>query len=153
MAETTDDQHEQKPLSQKTPTELKREARARLRRLDPATAAALVDEAVAKKVTSSFSGFAAFIRERAIVGLAVGFVIGAQVQSVVKQFIASFVDPLFKLLVPGNTTLSQSVWKAPHGASFGWGAFVYQLLDLLFVLSTIYAVIKLFRLDRLEKKN
>jgi hypothetical protein len=44
------------------------------------------------------TGFIDFLREHAIVALAVGFVIGTQVQSVVKQLVASFISPAFSLL-------------------------------------------------------
>jgi large-conductance mechanosensitive channel len=98
------------------------------------------------------SGFVSFLREHAIVGLAIGFVIGTQVQGVVKQLIASFIDPLFKLLL--GQALSQRTFTAhwhTRAASFGWGAFVYGLLDFLFVLATIYVVVKVLNLDKLDK--
>jgi len=94
----------------------------------------------------------AFLREKAIVGLAIGFVIGTQVQGVVKSFIADFVDPFFRLVIPGNQNLSQHQWVV-YGAQFKWGDMVYQVLDFLFIVLVIYMVIKLFRLDRLDKKS
>ena len=145
-----------KPLDQKTDLELQREARARLKRLDPTTAAKVLEEAVSKKVSQSASGFVTLIRERAVVGLAIGFVIGTQVQTVVKQFITSFVDPLFKLLVPGNTALQDRVWHtnfAGHTADFQWGALMYSLLDFLFIILVIYIVLRLFKLDQLDKQQ
>lgn len=100
-------------------------------------------------------GFVEFLRERAVVGLAVAFVLGTQVQTVVKQLIASFVDPLFQLLFSGNKTLSTRTFTLHFDgryANFGWGALVYTLIDFLFVAFAIYAVIKLFQLDKLDKK-
>ena len=148
-----------KPLDQKTDTELKREAKSRLIRLNPGAAAALVEETLSNTVNHSTSGFIDFLREKAIVGLAVGFVIGAQVQAVVKQFIASFVDPLFKLLT-GNQALSDLKWsvhlnghKAADTADFAWGGFVYSLLDFLFIVFIIYIVIRVFKLEQLDKKT
>lgn len=145
----------QTPLSQKSDAELKREAKARLRHLDPATATEIVNDVVGKQVAGSVLGFVNFLREHAIVGLAVGFVIGTQVQTVVKQFITSFIDPLFKLLLPGDQALSARTFRLyfdGRHADFGWGAAVYVLLDFLFVAVTIYVVIKIFKLDRLDKK-
>lgn len=148
MADTT-------KLDEKSDAELKRETRARLKRLSPAATAELVNEAVSKKVVSPFTGFITFLRERAVVGLAIGFVIGTQVQAVVKQFITSFVDPLFALVIPGNKTLSDQTWAIHLGnrhAVFGWGAVAYALLDFIFILVIIYAVLKILQLDRLDKK-
>jgi large-conductance mechanosensitive channel len=97
-------------------------------------------------------GFVGFLREHAVVGLAVGFVIGAQVQTVVKQLIASFIDPLFQLLLGHNLSTTTFTWHF-HGrhANFGWGSFVYILLDFLFVLVAVYAVIRIFKLEEFDK--
>jgi large conductance mechanosensitive channel len=99
-------------------------------------------------------GFANFLREYSVVGLAVGFVAGSQVAVVVKQLVSSFVDPLFVLLV-GKTLTSRTFTLHWHGrhANFGWGSFVYALLDFIFILITIYAAIKLFKLDRFQKQE
>ena len=102
--------------------------------------------------TKTLNGFVSFIRENAVVGLAVGFVIGAQVQSVVKQLIASFVDPLFQLLF--GQALSQRIAVFHfngHTADFAWGSFAYVLIDFLFVLLTVYFIIKILKLDKLDK--
>lgn len=127
-----------------------------MRRLDPAMAATVMDEVVGKHVGGSVNGFVAFLRERAVVGLAIGFVIGAQMQVVVKSLIDSIVTPLFQLIVPGNRTLPDRVWSVHVGgaaAEFKWGALVYALLNFLFVVITIYIVLRLFKLDRLDKKD
>lgn len=102
--------------------------------------------------SKTFGGFISFLRENAVVGLAVGFVIGAQVQSVVKQLIASFVDPLFTLLF--GKALSQRTATFHfngHAADFAWGSFAYALIDFLFVLLAVYLIIKILKLDKLDK--
>lgn len=109
----------------------------------------LVDSEDAFK--SQVSGFVSFLRERAIVGLAVGFVVATQVQGVVKQLIASFLDPLSKLLF--GTKLSNQTFTLhlrDRSAEFGWGAFVYSLVTFLLIVASIYAIIKLFKLDKLD---
>ena len=141
------------PLSKKSEAQLKREARARLKRLDPVTAADVVNSVVTKPVTGSVFGFVTFLREHAIVGLAVGFVIGTQIQSIVQAFIAGFVNPLFILLFPGNKELSARTFLLRFDgryATFKWGGVAYALLNFLVVAGTIYAVIRLLKLDRLD---
>ena len=153
MAEHKDPLSESKPLDEKTEAELKREARARLKRLSPVSAGVVVEEAVRDKIAHRpHTGFMAFLREKAVVGLAIGFVVGTQVQTVVKGFIADFVDPFFKLILPGNLALSQREWVV-YGAHFKWGDLAYQLIDMLFELFAIYMTIKLLKLDRLDKKK
>jgi len=105
-------------------------------------------------ITQPVGGFADFLREKAIVGLAVGFVLGTQVQTVVKQLISSFIDPLFQLLLPGEKTLSSRTFTLHFDgrhADFGWGAIIYALLDFLFVAAAIYMIIRIFKLDKLDK--
>ncbi len=98
-------------------------------------------------------GFVVFLREHAIVGLAVGFAIATQVQAMVKQLIASFIDPLYGLLFNGPKLSAKTLTLHWHGRAqeFSWGAFVYSLIDFLFVLAVIYLIIKFFNLDKLDK--
>ncbi len=98
------------------------------------------------------SGFVDFLREHAVVALAIGFVIGTQVQVLVKQLISSFIDPMFQLLF-GQALSQRSFTLHWHGraSSFQWGAFVYGLLSFVFVIATIYAIVKIFKLDKLDK--
>jgi large-conductance mechanosensitive channel len=103
-------------------------------------------------VREQFGGFVNFVREHAIVGLAVGFIIGQQAQGVIKQLIASFIDPTFKFLF-GQTLsgLKFHIGHGSHAAVYSWGDMVQVLLNLLFVLVTIYVLIKIFNLDKLDK--
>lgn len=146
---------ESKPLDQKTDAELKREAAARLRRMNPNAAAAVVG-GVKDKVGQPATGFVAFLRERAVVGLAIGFVVGVQVQAVAKSFITGFVNPLFAFLIPGNQALSDHKWAlhvSGHVVYIAWGDLIYQLLDLFFLIFIIYLVVRVLKLDRLDKKS
>jgi len=98
-------------------------------------------------------GFVGFLREHAVVSLAVGFAIATQAQALIKQLITSFIDPLYGLLF--SQKLSARAFTLHfHGREqqFTWGAFVYALVDFLFVLAAIYFIIKLFNLDKLDKK-
>lgn len=101
------------------------------------------------------SGFVSFLREYAIVGLAVGFVIATQSQAIIKQFITSFIDPLYALFFNGGTLSSKTFAIEWHDRTqiFPWGAFVYTMINFLFVLAVLYAVIKFFKLDKFDKKK
>ena len=98
------------------------------------------------------NGFVDFLREHAIVGLAIGFVIGTQVQSLVKQLVSSFIDPLFQLFL--GKSLSSRSFELHHGARsaiFPWGQFIYVLLDFFFVVIAIYILVKALKLDKLDR--
>ena len=99
-------------------------------------------------VLDQVGGFVTFIREHAVVGLAVGFIVGAQAQTVVKQLVTSFIDPILKLVFGTNLPKAKFSY---NGADFTWGAMLYALINLIFVLAAIYALIKLLKLDKLDK--
>jgi large-conductance mechanosensitive channel len=85
--------------------------------------------------------------------LIIGFVIGNQVTTIVKQLIQSFLDPLTQLLF--GTALSNRTFKLHlHGrtANFDWGAMVNALIIFLFVVITMYIFIRALKLDKLEEK-
>lgn len=97
-------------------------------------------------------GFTNFLREYAVVGLAVGFIVGQQANGVVKQLVATFVDPWAKVVF--GQDLSTRTAHLHHNTTLvlvPWGAFVYVLIEFFLVLITIYLVVKLFRLDKLKK--
>jgi large-conductance mechanosensitive channel len=101
---------------------------------------------------SPVSGFLDFLRQHAVVGLIIGFVIGNQVTSIVKQLIASFVNPLTQLLF--GTALSNRTFILHFRgkpATFDWGAMVNTLIVFLFVLIAMYLAVKLLKLDKLEE--
>ena len=123
---------------------------ARTRRRHKQTIAALMntDDIVKAQV----GGFVTFIREHAIVGLAVGFIIGMQAQTVVKQLVASFIDPLIQLFIGGTDLGNLTVTFHLFGnhSEFSYGAMIYALINLMAVLVTIYVLIKAFKLDKLD---
>jgi large-conductance mechanosensitive channel len=101
------------------------------------------DEAVRRQV----GGFVTFLREKAVVGLAVGFIVGQQAQGLIKQLVDSFVNPWMNILV-GSRLQDQVAVIA--GEKFAWGKFVYVLVNFMFVLLAVYVIIKFFKLDKLD---
>ncbi len=88
-----------------------------------------------------------FFREKAVVGLAVGFIIGQQAQGLIKQLVDSFISPWMNIIV--GSKLQDRVFMLA-GEKFAWGKFVYILVNFLFVLLAIYIIMKLFKLDKLD---
>lgn len=99
-------------------------------------------------------GFVGFLRERAVVGLAIGFVVATQMQTLIKQLISSFLDPMTKLLFSQKLS-EKTATLHYHGrsADFGWGQFIYAFIYFLFVLFAVYLIVKFFQLDKLDKKK
>jgi large conductance mechanosensitive channel len=108
------------------------------------------------KVKKPFGGFADFVREQGVMGLAIGFVLGTQTRVLVDQFVASFIDPLLGLVLPGAGELTERTFSLTLGAQiqdFAWGAFLFHLITFLVVALVIYMVFKGLRLDKLAKKS
>ena len=99
------------------------------------------------------SGFVNWLRQNAVIGLAVGFVVGTQMQVVVKQLIDSFINPLFQLFFGGQQLSQRTAYLHFNGHTqpFAWGAFVSALINFLFILLTIYIIIKFLKLDKFDK--
>ena len=96
-------------------------------------------------------GFVNFLREHAVVGVAVGFIIGLQAQTFMKQLLDSFLSPLLDLLLGDVTSKQLKLVLGDKSAIFAWGKFIYALVSFLFVLLFIYAIIKFLKLDKLDK--
>jgi large-conductance mechanosensitive channel len=106
-------------------------------------------------VRDQFGDFIDFLRDHAIVGLAIGFVVGTQAQSVVKQLIESFITPFINLIIGGASLDKRKFFLQifHNGQDFYWGKMVLVLVNLVVVLATIYAIVKILNLDKLEKKQ
>lgn len=113
-------------------------------------------ERAKRRTKSEFTGFLEFVRTQGVVGLAIGFVIGAQAKVLVDQFTYSFVNPLLGLIVgsaDGLTGKAFHLTVAGNTATFGWGAFVYSLINFMVIAAIIYFTFKWLKLDKLDKKK
>ena len=118
-------------------------------------AASIIAPITSKTINSQVNGFGDFIRDYGIVGLAVGFVFGAQVKSVVDVFTASIINPMVGLILPGTGNLNQktlTVSVFSKQAVFGWGIFISTLISFFIVAIIIYLTFKALHLDKLSKK-
>lgn len=98
------------------------------------------------------TGFVQFLRDHAVVGLAIGFIVGQQANTLVKQFVSAFVDPSFKLIFgQALTERTLTLHRHEQPVIFPWGSFAYGVLSFVFVVVAIYITVKIFRLTKLEK--
>ncbi|MBI4068367.1 MscL family protein [Candidatus Kaiserbacteria bacterium] len=96
---------------------------------------------------TAFSGFLDFIRERGVVGLAVGFIIGGAVTKTVTSLVDDVINPLIGTFAGSSLKLSEmtiGVIKV--------GSFANNLINLLIVTAVVYFVLfKGLRLNKLDK--
>jgi len=94
----------------------------------------------------AFGGFLEFVRERGVMGLAIGFVLGSAVQKVVTAFVTDIVNPFVGLFL-GRA----DGFKNFAVGQFLVGDFIMVLVDFLILCFIIYAVFKLLGLEKLDK--
>lgn len=117
----------------------------------------VVKKRAAEKPKKQMEGFTDFIRQYSVLGLAVGLVLGTQVKALVDQLIASFINPVLGLVLPGKGDLSEKTFALTvpalnKTAEFSYGAFLYVLISFIAVALIIYYIVVVFRLDKLAKK-
>jgi large conductance mechanosensitive channel len=94
--------------------------------------------------------FANFIREKGVLGLAVGLVVGGAVTKIVGSLVESFVTPLVGLLVGAAGNMSDMAFTV-MGATFKYGAFISNLIDFLAVMLVVYLVFVKSPLNKMDK--
>lgn len=141
-------------MPEETPTDI-----AKRKRAEKAARARAKAKSKAKKVNvkakSELEGFKEFIRRQGVVGLAIGLVLGVQVKALVDQIVASFINPILGLILPGQGDLAQKSFTLTVGqerAVFAYGAFISVSISFLTVAALVYFGVKTLRLDKLDKK-
>lgn len=94
----------------------------------------------------AFGGFMEFVRERGVMGLAIGFVLGTSVQKVVTAFVTDIVNPFVGYFL-GR---ADGVKNFAIG-QFLIGDFIMVVIDFLILCLIIYVVFKLLGLEKLDK--
>lgn len=97
-------------------------------------------------------GFIEFIRERGVVGLAVGFILGGAISKVVASFVADIINPILSIFLGLTGNLREAV--LPVGPiKIMWGNFIGTTIDFLAIALVVYCGVKILKLDRLDKKK
>ncbi len=132
-----------------------RKIRAEVARKTKARNRSKARRAATKGAKSQVEGFMDFIRKQGVVGLAIGLVLGVQVKAVVDQIVASFINPILGLILPGSGNLAEKSFTITIGgkqAIFAYGAFISVMISFLTVAWLVYFGVKALRLDKLDKK-
>ena len=91
-------------------------------------------------------GFAQFIREQGVVGLAVGFILGGAVSKVVTAFVNDIVNPLLGFVLGSAEGL--------RAMTFGpllLGDLLAVFIDFVVIAAVVYFGVRGLGLDKLDK--
>lgn len=93
-----------------------------------------------------------FIRERGVLGLAVGFILGGAVTRVVTSFLTDILNPFLGLIL-GSTKGLEGAYLPFFKAKIMYGHFLSVLMDFVVVALVVYFGIKGIGLEKLDKKK
>ncbi|MBW3569446.1 MscL family protein [Candidatus Parcubacteria bacterium] len=105
---------------------------------------------------SQWQGFADFMRTQGVVALAIGLVLGVQIKALVDQIIASFIEPILGVVLPGEGDLDKKIFVLSvfgEKAEFEYGAFISVFISFITVALLVYFGVKALRLDKMTKKD
>lgn len=95
-------------------------------------------------------GFLEFIRTQGVVGLAVGFILGGSVSSVVKSLVNDIINPLLGIVLGATGDLTAK--KLTIGsANVMYGNFLNATVDFIIIALVVYFGVKQLGLDKLDK--
>lgn len=97
-------------------------------------------------------GFIHFIRTQGVVGLAVGFIIGGAAQDLVKALSMDLISPTIGL-ASGKLGNLATASTTVYGQVFGWGHFIYSLVNLLLVALIVYFAVTRLNIETLDAKK
>ena len=98
------------------------------------------------------TGFFDFIRERGVVSLAIGFLIGGAVTQLVGSFVKNIVNPFVGVLTGSVTSLADKALQIGP-ITLMWGSFVSDLINFVIICAVVYFGFMLLGLDKLDKKK
>lgn len=97
-------------------------------------------------------GFLNFVREQGVIGLAVGFILGGSVSKVVTSVVTDLINPLIGLILGSAKGLDSAVLKVGE-VKVMYGHFIGVLIDFIIIALVVYVLVKVFKFDRLDRKN
>lgn len=97
-------------------------------------------------------GFIQFIRERGVVGLAVGFILGGAISKVVTSIVNDLINPVVGLIMGLTKGLETASLKI-GSAKIIYGHFISTIIDFLIVAVVVYFLVKILKLDKLDNKK
>lgn len=97
--------------------------------------------------------FIAFIREKGVLGLAVGIIMGGAITKLVTSIVDNIINPLIGAVTGAAGNLSTLQYTVPlTQITFKYGAFISSLIDFLAVIAVVYFLFVKSPLNKIDKK-
>jgi large conductance mechanosensitive channel len=96
-------------------------------------------------------GFIDFVRERGVMGLAIGFILGGAISKTVASLVEDIINPLIGLAM-GRINLADKAFTL-GSASIKYGSFISAIINFTIIAAVVYFGFKILRLEKLDKKK
>lgn len=97
--------------------------------------------------------FITFIREKGVLGLAVGIIVGGSITKLVTSIVDNIISPILGALTGAAGNLDTMAYTIPlTSIVIKWGAFVSSLIDFIAVLAVVYFVFVKSPINKLDTK-
>ena len=97
--------------------------------------------------------FITFIREKGVLGLAVGIIMGGAVTKLVTSTVENLINPLIGAVTGAAGNLNSMSYTIPMTQiTFMFGAFISSLIDFMAVLAVVYFVFVKSPINKIDKK-
>jgi large conductance mechanosensitive channel len=96
-------------------------------------------------------GFIDFVRERGVMGLAIGFILGGAISKTVASLVEDIINPLIGLAM-GKINLVDKAFTLGN-ASVKYGSFISAIINFIIIAAVVYFGFKILRLEKLDKKK
>jgi large conductance mechanosensitive channel len=91
------------------------------------------------KIKQNLQDFIVFIREKGVIGLAIGVIMGGAITNLVNSIVQNIINPLIGTITGAAGNLNQLAYKVPYTEIvFKWGAFLSSLIDFIAIIAVIY---------------
>ncbi len=98
--------------------------------------------------------FINFIREKGVLGLAVGIIMGGAVTKLVTSIVENLINPLIGAVTGAAGNLSTLAYTLPlTDITFKYGAFISSWIDFVAVLAVVYFVFVKSPINKIDKKD
>ena len=98
--------------------------------------------------------FITFIREKGVLGLAVGIIMGGAVTKLVTSIVENLINPLIGAITGAAGNLTTMSYTLPlTQITFKYGAFISSLIDFVAVLLVVYFVFVKSPINKIEDKK
>lgn len=98
--------------------------------------------------------FITFVREKGVLGLAVGIIMGGAVTKLVTSIVDNLISPLIGAVTGAAGNLATMSYTLPMTSiAFKYGAVISSLIDFLSVLAVVYFVFVKSPLNKIDKKT